>query len=161
MVNEEIIREKVMLVTSEGNKIELSKAEALEQAYTEGMDLVQVSEQDELAICKVMDYAKFVYDQNKKSRHKEKRVDLKEIKLTWKISPHDLETKVNNAKRIITKDKDRVKFIVVFKGREVRMQSEGHKLLNNIAEMMESVATKSSNIKVEGANVSVMFEPKK
>lgn len=161
MINEEIILDRVLLVTAEGNKVELARSEALEQAYTEGMDLVQVSEKDGLAVCKVMDYAKHVYNQNKKSKHKEKRIDLKEIKLTWKISTHDLETKVNNAKRIITKDKDRVKFVVIFKGREVRMQADGYKLLDKVTEMIGDKANKCSKIKVEGSNLSVIFEPKK
>lgn len=160
LVNEGIKHSKVMLIDETGNR-EIEIKQALDIAEAQELDLVQVGEKDSLSVCKIMDYSKFVYEQNKRNKQKDKRVELKEIKVTWKISPHDLETKINNAKRIMVKDKDRVKFTVLFKGREIKMQAEGRKLLESVSEMLVDVAVKCSNIKVEGNNLTLMFEPKR
>lgn len=115
----------------------------------------------DVAVCKLMDYSKYLYDQSKKSKQHEKGMELKEIKLTWKISEHDLGIKIANARRIITKDKDKVKFTVVFKGREVRMMAEGRKLLAKVYEGMSECSVRTADIKNEGNNVTMVMEPKK
>ncbi len=117
LINEEIRSKQVRLVgvPSEVEGI-MSLSEALEYAYSEGMDLVEMSCKDDVSICKVFDYQKFLYAQKKK-KVTQKKVVLKEIKLGCNIMEHDLRTSCKKAENILSGG-DRVKVSVVFKGRQ-------------------------------------------
>lgn len=158
-VNDEIREKSIVLVSSEdGSTEDMSLSEAKRRAEAANLDLVEVGiRADGAGVCKLMNYSKYLYQQNKK-RVKEKRVEVKEIRLTWKISEHDLEVKLKAIRRIIDKDKDKVKVTVQFKGREIKMQSEGFKLLDKIREALKSDNITSTASKVVGVNVCAVFE---
>lgn len=157
--NTDIKANKVMLVEEAGT-IDISLTEALELANKRGLDLVQVSEKDGCAICKIMDYSKYKYEHEKtlRKRSKANRADIKEIRLSWKIGSHDLETKINNIHRIVNKRGDKVKVVIQFKGREVARIDYGYKLADKIREIASNL--KCRDTKREGNNLVFMIEHK-
>lgn len=157
-VNSEITEARVVIVNSENKDKELSLTEAKSIADESNLDLVQVGlREDGIGVCKLMDYSKYLYKKNK-NRSKEKRVEVKEVRLTWKISKHDFDVKVNSIRRIILKDKDKVKVTIIFRGREGKMQSEGFKLLDAIRDTLKADGITSTPSKALGMNVCATFE---
>lgn len=157
-VNSEIKEAQVVLVNSENPNKVMSLAEAQDVADELKLDLVEVGvREDGIGVCKTMDYSKYVYKMHK-NKAKDKKVELKEVRLTWKISDHDLEVKLNTIRRIILKDKDKVKVTIKFKGREVKMQSDGFELLDKIRAKLKGDGITSTPSKAAGANVYATFE---
>lgn len=160
--NTDIKASKVMLVEETGT-LDMSLSEALELANERGLDLVQVSEKADCAICKIMDYSKYKYEYEKalrknNAKNRANRVDLKEIRVSWKIGDHDLETKINNIHRIVDKNGDKVKVVIQFKGREVAMIDHGYKIADKIKGIVHNL--KCSDTKREGNNLVFTIEHK-
>ena len=120
-INEEITNKKVRIVgsTYEG---EMSLTEALNVAEEEGMDLVEMSDNNGVSICKLMNYSKFLYEQ-KKSKKVQKKAVLKEIKMGCNIADHDIKVSAKKALNILN-DGDKIKVMVIFKGRQVMFANE-------------------------------------
>ena len=117
-VNDRILAIKVMLISSEGeNKGQFTRADALVIARESGMDLIQVSypTNGELPVCKIMDYGKYKYWLSKKSKCKHESV--KEIRVSYRIADHDLETKNTKVSKFLAKHY-KVKYVMTLKGRE-------------------------------------------
>ena len=130
-------------------------------AYNQDLDLVEMSEKDGVSICKIMNYSKFLYEQ-KKSKKVQKKSTLKEIKLGCNIADHDIMVSAKKCKNIL-EDGDRVKVIVIFKGRQVMFANEqGKEILEKFLDYFEEgfvVVTK--NIKLEGNMVTMQIEKSK
>lgn len=159
IVNNDIVCERVMLV-GDGTNQEMSLADALNLAEDEGLDLMQVSMNGDIAVCKLIDYSKFKYNHEKamkKNRTKNKaKHNTKEIRVSWKISEHDLTTKVNNIHRIISKDKDKVRVVIQFKGREIAMIEHGYKIADKIKENL--INAKCTDAQRDGNNIQFVVE---
>lgn len=114
VINNEIQSSKVKVVTEDGLKL-MSLEEALIFANRDDLDLVEVSKDGDVSICKCMDYSKHLYQQKKKEKTQPKKESMKEIKLGCMIADHDLETKVNNIERLVNKG-HKVKVVIILKG---------------------------------------------
>lgn len=158
-MNEEIKSSEVKVVV-DGVVSVYGIEDALKLADEVGLDLVQVAENDGVPLCKLMDYSKYLFKQAKLAKNnKAKKVELKEVRLTWKISKHDLATKVKNIKRIIGKDGDRVKVTIIYKGRELSMVDRGYEIMDEISKELDGVGKLTSNgVKFDGNNVSGIYE---
>jgi translation initiation factor IF-3 len=136
--------------------------EALNVAFVEGLDLVEVASNADPPVCRIMDYGKFKYEASKKvqeGRKKGKASQLKEIKFRPHTDDHDLDFKIRNLKRFLSK-KNRVKLTVMFKGREYAYQEAGIELLNRVASEVAEEGTIDQEAKQEGRNVTMVIVPK-
>jgi translation initiation factor IF-3 len=143
LINEKIRFDKMQLITHEGKNVGVVTREiALRAARDVGLDLVIIAEQgkDGLPIAKIMDYGKVLYAKKKQlsdAKKKQHLIQVKELKLRPKIGEHDLKTKLHQALELLTEGK-RVKFTLIFKGREVAMKQErGTFLFNKIHKALE------------------------
>ena len=122
----------VRLIDDEGNNFGvISTSDALDRAADAGLDLVEVSPNVDPPVCKIMDFGKFKYEQQKKAneaRKRQKIVELKEIKMRPGIDDHDYQTKMRNANKFL-ENEDKVKFTIRFRGREMAHQDLGRRVL--------------------------------
>ncbi|WQW33488.1 translation initiation factor IF-3 [Helicobacter pylori] len=140
----------------------ISSKEALKIAQNLGLDLVLISASAKPPVCKVMDYNKFRYQNEKKikeSKKKQKQIEIKEIKLSTQIAQNDINYKVKHAREFIEANKH-VKFKVVLKGRESQNSKAGLDVLLRVQTMMQDLANPEKEPKTEGRFVSWMFVPK-
>lgn len=141
----------------------ISSKEAYDIAQDRGLDLVCISPAATPPVCKVMDYNKYKYQQEKKLKEAKKKqmvVDIKEIKLTLKIAQHDIEYKLKHAREFL-EAKKHVKFKVFLSGREMATPQAGAVLLNNIFKTLEDIGDKDKEPILEGRYVNMMVMPKK
>jgi translation initiation factor IF-3 len=138
----------------------IETVEALQRAREVGLDLVEVAPQEKPPVCRIMDYGKFKYQQNKRQHkghtHHSKN---KELRLRPKIGDHDLMTKVNRAKEFLAQ-KDKVIFSVIFRGRENAHVDEGYKLVQRLMKELEEFAKLEQNPQMQGRRIVVIFAPK-
>ncbi|MDU9702746.1 translation initiation factor IF-3 [Helicobacter pylori] len=140
----------------------ISSKEALNIAQNLGLDLVLISASAKPPVCKVMDYNKFRYQNEKKikeAKKKQKQIEIKEIKLSTQIAQNDINYKVKHAREFIEANKH-VKFKVVLKGRESQNSKAGLDVLLRVQTMMQDLANPEKEPKTEGRFVSCMFVPK-
>ncbi|WP_120957004.1 translation initiation factor IF-3 [Helicobacter pylori] len=140
----------------------ISSKEAFNIAQNLGLDLVLISASAKPPVCKVMDYNKFRYQNEKKikeAKKKQKQIEIKEIKLSTQIAQNDINYKVKHAREFIEANKH-VKFKVVLKGRESQNSKAGLDVLFRVQTMMEDLANPEKEPKTEGRFVSWMFVPK-
>ncbi len=140
----------------------ISSKEALHIAQNLGLDLVLISASAKPPVCKVMDYNKFRYQNEKKikeAKKKQKQIEIKEIKLSTQIAQNDINYKVKHAREFIESNKH-VKFKVVLKGRESQNSKAGLDVLFRVQTMMQDLANPEKEPKTEGRFVSWMFVPK-
>ncbi|MCQ2766095.1 translation initiation factor IF-3 [Helicobacter pylori] len=140
----------------------ISSKEALHIAQNLGLDLVLIAASAKPPVCKVMDYNKFRYQNEKKikeAKKKQKQIEIKEIKLSTQIAQNDINYKVKHAREFIESNKH-VKFKVVLKGRESQNSKAGLDVLLRVQTMMQDLANPEKEPKTEGRFVSWMFVPK-
>ena len=134
---------KVRLVDADGEMVGVVDIEeAMRRADEAGMDLVEIAAQADPPVCKVLDYGKFRYEQQKRqneARKKQKITDVKEIKVRPNIDDHDYEVKMRNARRFIDSG-DKVKVTLRFRGREMAHQDLGIQVLERIRDDLEEIA---------------------
>ncbi len=136
--------------------------EALNAAFEEGLDLVEVAANADPPVCRIMDYGKYKYQASKKiqeARKKGKAFQIKEIKFRPHTDEHDLDYKIRNLKRFLEK-KNRVKLTVMFKGREYAYQEAGIELLNRVANEVAEDGSIDQEARLEGRNVTMVLVPK-
>jgi translation initiation factor IF-3 len=124
-----------------------------------GLDLVEVSPNSKPPVCRIMDYGKYKYEIAKKAKIARKNrhvIHVKEIKMRCEISDHDFNFKINHAIEFFKK-KDKVKFTVVFRGREILHKDIGEKLLKRVLEKLKDVAVVESSIRSEGNNLIMIM----
>ena len=164
LINEEIRAEKVRVISSDGSQLGiLSRKDALQSAYDQGLDLVEMSPNAEPPVCKIMDYGKFLFEKTKKekeSRKKRTTVELKEIKFSCRIDKHDFETKLNHAKRFLG-DGNKVKITIVFSGREMNHTDRGYDLMANIKEALVDMGGADKAPSLDGRFMTLVISPKK
>jgi translation initiation factor IF-3 len=138
--------------------------EALKIAENRGIDLVEIAPQNNPPVCKLADFSKFRYEREKKlkeARKKQKGGNVKELRVRPKIGTHDLDIKINQMRGFI-EERDKVRFTVVFRGREMEHPDQGRLIFGRVKEKMTDIATlESEDAKLEGGRLSLMFTPKK
>ena len=125
------------------------------------MDLVEIAPNAEPPVCKVMDYRKYKYEQDRKAkaaRKKQVRVEVKEMKFRPKIDVGDYETKKNHVMRFLRKGA-RVKITIMFRGREMAHPEQGLNVLDRLAEDLKPYATVEQQPKMEGRNMHMLVAP--
>lgn len=162
-VNEDIRSDKVRLISEDGRQLGIvSIQEALNASSERGLDLVEVASNADPPVCRIMDYGKFKYQASKKEqegRKKGKVFQVKEIKFRPHTDEHDLEYKIRNLKKFLTK-KNRVKITVMFRGRELAYKEAGLELLNRVAEDVAETGVVDQSPKQEGRNLTMVIVPK-
>ena len=136
--------------------------DALARARTAGLDLIEVSPTAQPPVCKIGDYGRLKYEQQKKdkdARKKQKNWELKEVKLRPKIETHDYETKARMAERLLM-DGGKVKVTIMFRGREITYASFGRKLLDRMAVDLTPIAIVEREPKLEGKNMFMILAPR-
>jgi translation initiation factor IF-3 len=141
----------------------MSSSEAQAKADDAGLDLVEISENSDPPVCRIMNYDKYRYEQSKKLAEAKKRqtvVEIKEIKFRPKTEEHDLNFKIKNIKKFLA-NKNKVKITLRFRGREiVYAHSQGVEVLNKIAEALEEDGTIVQQPKMEGRQMVMFVAPK-
>ena len=137
-------------------------AEARKMAEGMDLDLVLINDKGDPPVCKIIDYGKYKYAAEKKKKEnakKQVKSEIKEVKMSYKIDDHDFDVRVRAVQRFLA-DGDRVKVMVVFKGREMQHKDLGKELLERIYKPIEEIATMDSTPKVEGRSMSMLVGPK-
>lgn len=164
MMNEDIRDKEIRVIDSNGEALGvIPTKEALEIAHKKELDLVVMSPNAKPMVCKIMDFGKFVYEQQKKEKEakkKQKVVTVKEIRLSATIEEHDIEIKANNARKFLLEE-DKVKVTVRFRGREIENSQVGFKILNLFVEKLGDVYTIEKPARQEGRNMIMILAPKK
>ena len=160
--NERIRALDVQVIGSDGGNLgTLPLNKAIEIAKEEGLDLIEISPNANPPVCKIMDMGKYKYDLQKKAnqaKKKQKTVSLKEIKLRPGTESHDYNFKIKNAKKFLTK-KDKVKFTVKFKGREMQHVQLGRDLMKRIIEDTKELGKIETHPKFEGRQMIMIIQP--
>ena len=134
---------------------------AIEKAYDAGLDLVEVSPNADPPVCKILDYGKYKYEQQKKAaeaRKNQKTVDVKEVKIRPGIEQHDYQVKMKNARRFLEQG-DKVKVTMRFRGREMAHQDIGMNLLAKMKEELAEISKTELEPKLEGRQVIMILSP--
>ena len=163
-LNDEIRASEVRCVGDDGTAYGvISKDEALNIANKMGLDLVLIAADAKPPVCKIMDYGKFRYQQEKKQKEakkKQKVIEIKEIKLSAKIAQNDINYKIKHAQEFLSEGKY-VKFRVFLKGREMTAPEIGVSLLEKIWDMVQEYADRDKAPILEGRYVNMLVTPKK
>lgn len=162
-INEEIRAREVRVIGSDGEQLGImSGREAQQLAYEKHLDLVEIAPTAKPPVCRIMDYGKYRYEQQKRekeSRKKQKTFDIKEVKLRPGIEEHDFNVKFKNAVRFL-EDGDKVKVTIMFRGRELSHPELGEVLLNKMAAQLKDMAVVERQPKLEGKNMIMIVAPK-
>ena len=162
-VNEEIRAAQVRLIDQDGEmQGVMSARDALARAYDVGMDLLEISPNAEPPVCKITDFGKFKYEQQKKAneaRKRQKVVEIKEIKLRPNIDTHDYEVKAKAMHRFFDEG-DKVKVTLRFRGREMAHPELGMKLLQQVKADFEPVAKVEYEPRMEGKQMIMILAPR-
>jgi translation initiation factor IF-3 len=162
-MNQDIRAARVLLIDQNGEKQGVMPlASALEAAEEAGMDLVQIVSNAETPVCKILDYGKFRFEEQKKkaaARKKQKIVELKEIKLRPNIDTHDYDVKAKAMHRFF-EEGDKVKVTLRFRGREMAHPELGMKLLNKVQADFEEIAKVEYAPRMEGRQMIMILAPR-
>ena len=161
--NDEIRNAQVQLIDQDGvNHGVVETIAAIKLATEAGMDLVEISPNNNPPVCKIMDYGKFKFQAQKKAaeaRKKQKIVEIKEIKLRPMIDDHDYDVKMRAMKRFF-EEGDKVKITLRYRGREMAHQDIGTKLLNKVKDEVADIAKVEQDAKFEGRQVVMVLSPR-
>jgi translation initiation factor IF-3 len=164
MINGQIRDKEVRVIGTEGEQLGIMSArEAQKLADEAELDLIKIAPKAKPPVCKIMDYGKFRYEQQKREKEAKKKqhvVETKEIRLSPNVEMNDLKTKANNARKFITKG-DKVKVTLRFRGREMAHISSSAHVLDDFANMLEDIAQVSKAAKLEGRNMTMFLEKKR
>lgn len=137
--------------------------EALRMAELRELDLVEISPAANPPVCKIMDYSKFLYEQQKREKAQKRQQSnqqMKELRFTWRTATHDFNFKTKHAREFL-EDGNKVKATVMFRGREITHQEVGEDLLKRFIEALVDIAKVDSPIRLEGKKLSVILSPDK
>ena len=141
----------------------MSPKEALKIAEEADLDLVKIAPTAKPPVCKIIDYGKYRYEmarKEKEARKKQKTVELKEIRMSPNIDTNDLNTKVNAARKFLTKG-DKVKVTLRFRGREMAHVQQTKHILDDFLELLGDIAVVEKAPKLEGRSMSMVLAEKK
>ena len=163
-INENIRFPEIRLIGDDGAQLGvMPPREALQIAAAKDLDLVLVSDKATPPVCRIINYGKYKFEQEKRAREARKRqhhVEVKEVKMRYKIDDHDYNVRVKNAQRFL-KSGDKVKATVMFRGREIQHSDLAEKLLRRMAHDLEEFAEMQQAPKREGRNMMMLLSPKK
>lgn len=162
-INDEIRAREVRLTSPKGEQLGIVPLkEALRRAEELHLDLVEVAPQAKPPVCRIMDFGKFRYEQQKREKEtkkKQKVITVKEVKLRPNIEEHDFNVKLKNAQRFI-EDGDKVKVTIMFRGRELSHPDLGRQLLMKMSDLMKDYVNVERMPKLEGKNMIMILSPK-
>ncbi len=160
-VNEQIRISPIRLIGAAGEQLGVvPTSQAMEMAREAGLDLVEVAPLERPPVCKIMDYGKFRYQQSrKKEKGKTHQQKLKEIRVRPKTGDHDIETKVNQARKFLEHN-DKVLVNVLFRGRELQHIEEGRRIIDSILEKLAEVSKVEKAPSMEGKRMTAMLAPR-
>ena len=163
-INAEIVAETVRLIAEAGEQVGIvGRAEALTMADEAGLDLVEISPNTEPPVCRLMDFGKYLFQQNKRrtaARKKQAHVQVKEIKFRPGTEEADYQTKLRNLKRFLSHG-DKTKVTLWFRGREMRHQELGARLLKRVEADLQELAKVEQYPRMEGRRLSMVLTPRK
>ena len=163
MINGQIRDKEVRLIANDGEQLGVMSArEAQKLADEAGLDLVKISPKAKPPVCKIIDYGKNKYEQTRKeklAKKKQKVIDVKEVRMSPNIDTNDLNTKINHAKKFLSKGA-RVKVTLRFRGRELAHVNASKYILDDFAKALEDVATIDKKPKFEGRSMTMFLAPK-
>jgi len=160
--NNRITSPEVQVISSDGENLGiLNTNEAIRKAKDEGLDLIEIAPNAKPPVCKIMDMGKYKYDAQKKAnkaKKKQKKIELKEIKLRPVTEVHDYKFKLKNAQKFLSKG-DKVKFTIKFKGRELQHSHLGNELMDKIKQDMEEIGRVELQPKFDGKQMIMVIQP--
>ena len=164
MINEQIRDREVRVVSESGEQLGIMSArEAMKLAQEAELDLVKIAPTAKPPVCKIIDYGKYRYEQarkEKEAKKKQRTVEVKEVRLSPNIDTNDLNTKMNNARKFISKG-NKVKVTLRFRGREMAHMQQSKHILDDFAEKMKDVAVIEKPAKLEGRSLSMVLTEKR
>ena len=164
MINEQIRDREIRLIGEDGEQLGIMSArEAMKIAQEAELDLVKIAPAAKPPVCKIIDYGKYKYEQarkEKEAKKKQKTVEVKEVRLSPNIDTNDLNTKINNAKKFISKG-NKVKVTLRFRGREMAHVQQSKHILDDFAETLPDVAVVEKPAKMEGRAMSMVLAEKR
>ena len=163
-INERIKYPQLRVVDSDGKQLGvIDRLKALEIASQRELDLVLVSEKANPPVCRIMDYGKYKFEQEKKAkeaRKKSHQTEVKEVKMRYKIDKHDYDVRIGQATKFL-KSGDKVKCTVIFRGREIQHSNLAETLLLKMANDLEEQSEVQQKPKREGRNMIMFLSPRK
>jgi translation initiation factor IF-3 len=160
--NNRITSPDVQVIGSDGQNLGiLNTNDAINRAKDVGLDLIEIAPNAKPPVCKIMDMGKYKYDAQKKAnkaKKKQKKIELKEIKLRPVTEIHDYNFKIKNAQKFLTKG-DKVKFTIRFKGRELQHSSLGSDLMEKIKQDMQQIGRVELQPKFDGKQMIMVIQP--
>lgn len=164
MINEQIRDKEVRVVGEDGEQLGVMSArDAMKLAEEAELDLVKIAPKAQPPVCKIIDYGKYRYElarKEKEAKKKQKTVELKEVRLSPNIDTNDLNTKINNAKKFISKG-NKVKVTLRFRGREMAHVQQSRHILDDFAETLADIASIEKPAKMEGRSMSMVLTEKR
>lgn len=162
-INEQITSPKVRLILSDGENVGIvSTAEAIKKAFDEGLDLIEISPNGDVPVCKILDFGKYKYEMQKRkadAKKKQKVQETKEIKFTPNIGDNDYMVKMRAAKKFL-EEGNKVKFSLRFRGREMSYVDLGMDVLRRTKTDLEELAKVEQEPKLEGRQMAMLVSPK-
>jgi len=162
-INDDIREKEIRVTDSTGEQLGvMATKDAQELAIAKDLDLVMIAPQATPPVCKIMDYGKYMFEQQKRekeARKNQKVIVIKEVKLSPQIEDHDVEYKLKNAKKFL-KEGDKVKVSVKFRGREMAYTQIGAAVLQKFAEALEDDGVMEKRPSMEGRSMIMIFGPK-
>lgn len=166
-VNERIRARQVRVIDEEGNQLGImSPDEALREAESRSLDLVEVATSAVPPVCRIMDYGKYRYQQSKRAKESRKHqhtITVKEIKYRPKIDKHDFEYKTNHVREFL-KEGNKVRVTIMFRGRETAHPEFGTEILEKVVEGTKDLCGEQYNVsavRLEGRLMSIVLSPAK
>jgi len=164
LINEQIRDKEVRVVGEDGEQLGImSSRDAMKLAEEAGLDLVKIAPTAKPPVCKIVDYGKFKYEQTRKEKEakkKQKVIEIKEIRLSPNIDTNDLNTKMNAARKFLSKG-DKVKITLRFRGREMAHMANSKHILDDFAKELSDIAVIEKAPKVEGRSMTMFLTEKR
>ncbi len=164
MINEQIRDKEIRLVGEDGSQLGVMPTrDAMRMAEEAGLDLVKIAPTAKPPVCKIVDYGKYKYEmlrKEKEARKKQRPIEIKEIRLSPNIDTNDLNTKINAARKFLTKG-DRVKITLRFRGREMAHMNSSKHILDDFAQSLSDISVVEKAPKVEGRSMTMFLTEKR
>jgi len=162
-INDEIRVREVRVTGADGEQLGIMQTrDALRLAEDQHLDLVEVAPKARPPVCRIMDFGKYRYEQQKRdkeARKKQKVITIKEVKLRPNIEQHDFEVKLKSAQRFV-EEGNKVKVTIMFRGRELSHPELGSEILNKMSAALGDTVTVERSAKLEGKNMTMILSPK-
>ncbi len=164
MINEQIRDREVRVISASGEQLGImSSRDAMKLAKEAELDLVKIAPKAKPPVCKIIDYGKYRYElarKEKEAKKKQKTIEVKEVRLSPNIDTNDLNTKVNQARKFLSKG-DKVKVSLRFRGRELAHVNDSKYILDEFAQQLEDIATVDKKPKMEGRSMTMFLSEKR